>query len=50
MKEDHFYVIEYVAVLHDDTPIMIFDCVKSKWSNRISKYSQRKCKAMVIYL
>ena len=26
MKEDHFYVMEYAAVLHDDTLIMIFGC------------------------
>ena len=42
MKGDYFYVVEYAAVLHDDTPTILFvACVKSKWPNGISNFSKR---------
>ena len=41
----HFYVVEYAAVLHDNTLVILFvGCAKSKSSNRISKYSQKNVK------
>ena len=50
MKGDYFYVVEYPAVLHDDTPTILFvACVRSKWPNGISDFSKKKCKTVVIY-
>ena len=43
MKGDYFNVVEYPAVLHDDTPTILFvACVRSKWPNGISDFSKKK--------
>ena len=51
VKEDYFYVMEYAAVLHDVTSAIFFaGCVKSKWSNKISKYSQKNIRQWLEFI
>ena len=43
--------MEYAAALHDVTSAILFaGCVKSKWSNEISKYSQKNIRQWLEFI
>ena len=45
------FVMEYAAALHDVTSAILFaGCVKSKWSNEISKYSQKNIRQWLEFI